>query len=104
MARTRPSWRLIAQAAAPAAALMVIGYFAFSALVGANGILSFGDYHRQIAVREGELSHVTAERARLAHRMALLDPRRGADPDYVDELVRARTGQVREDEVVLPVK
>ena len=103
MARSRIDWRLIAQAAAPAAALLVIGYFAFSAIVGANGILSFGDYRRQIAVREAQLHAVEAQRATLAHRTALLDPRR-ADPDYVDELVRARTGQVREDEVVLPTK
>lgn len=100
-ARSRLDWRLIGRAAAPAAALLVIGYFALSAIVGPNGILSFGDYRRQVVKREAELKQVEVERARLVHRKDLLDPGRGADPDYVDELVRARTGQLREDEVIL---
>ncbi|SFR78980.1 FtsB family cell division protein [Sphingomonas jatrophae] len=104
MARVRPNLNLIRQAAAPAAAMLVIGYFAFSAVAGANGILSLGDYRRQLAAKQVELTRVQGHVAQLQHRVQLLDTRRGADPDYVDELVRARTGQMRDDEVVLPIR
>lgn len=94
---------LLASAVAPAAALLVIGYFAFAAIAGPNGVLSYHDYARRLDQRRGELAAVNDRRAELKHRMDLLDPRRGADPDFVDELVRRRTGQVRQDEVVLPL-
>ena len=40
------------------------------------------------------------EQARLAHRVALLDPRK-ADPDMADELVRKDLGLARPDEVII---
>jgi len=42
------------------------------------------------------------QRAELSHRVALLNPRK-VDPDYADELVRRETGQVRPDEVIIPI-
>ena len=44
-----------------------------------------------------------AERDRLRHRSALLDPRK-ADPDLADELVRRDLGLVRADEVIVPLE
>ena len=44
-----------------------------------------------------------AERDRLKHRSALLDPRK-ADPDMADELVRRDLGLVRPDEVIIPLE
>ena len=102
--RNPPPWHLLASAIAPAAALLVIGYFAFAAIAGPNGVLSYHDYARRLEQRRGELAAVNERRVELRHRMDLLDPRRGADPDFVDELVRRRTGQLREDEVVLPTR
>jgi cell division protein FtsB len=101
VANKRPTFALIAAAAAPAAALLIIAYFVLAAVTGQNGLMAWGDYKKARAERESELVRVEAERARLQHRSDLLDPRRGVDPDLADELVRSRTDQVREDEVIL---
>jgi cell division protein FtsB len=94
---------LIKAAAAPAAAILIIAHFAGFALFGPNGVLAWGDYKREAARKHDELSHVEARRAELAHRVALLNPRK-VDPDYADELVRRETGQVRPDEVIIPIR
>jgi cell division protein FtsB len=103
MTRSRSTKQLIRSAAGPAIALLVIAHFSGFALFGANGLLAWGDYKRAISERVRELDVVNAERGKLAHRVALLDPRK-VDPDYADELVRKETGQVRPDEVVIPTR
>ncbi|PTQ10205.1 hypothetical protein CLG96_13905 [Sphingomonas oleivorans] len=97
----RSTASLIRSALPPALALLVIAHFAGFALLGPNGLLSLGDYQKAIARRTVELRTIQAERDRLAHHAALLDPRR-VDPDFADELVRRETGQVRPDEVIIP--
>jgi len=87
----------------PALALLIIGNFAGYALLGANGLLALGDYRQQLGARGAELAQLNTARARLAHRVALLDPKR-ADPDMADELVRKDLGLARPDEVILDVK
>ena len=72
-------------------------------MFGANGVLSWGDYRRLKAERAVQLAQLEAERARLAHRSRLLDPR-NADPDLAVELVRRELGLVRPDEVVIPLR
>ncbi len=86
----------------PSIALLVIGNFAAYALFGANGILALGDYRAQLGQRSAELKVLEVERARLAHRVALLDPKK-ADPDMADELIRKDLGLARPDEVILPM-
>ena len=103
MTRARSTKQLIRSAAGPAIALLVIVHFAGFALLGPNGLLAWGDYKRSIVERSKELQIVNMERAKLAHRVALLDPRK-VDPDYADELVRRETGQVRPDEVIVPTR
>ena len=93
---------LIRRAALPALAFLIIANFAGYAVMGENGVLSWGDYRRQKADRAVVLARLEAERARLAHRTVLLDPG-NADPDLVDELVRRDLGAVRPDEVVIPL-
>src|SRR5687768_5137974 len=93
----------IRRAALPALALLIIANFLGYAIVGANGILSWGDYRRLKSERIVELAQLDAERARLAHRADLLDPRR-ADPDLADEMVRTELGLVRPDEVIIPIE
>ena len=100
---TRNTIDVIRRAALPALALLIIANFVGYAIVGANGILSWGDYRRLKSEKLVELAQLDAERARLAHRSDLLDPRR-ADPDLADELVRKELGLVRPDEVVIPIK
>ncbi len=104
MSRARQSPKtLILAALWPALALLIIGNFAGYALLGANGLFALGDYRQQLTRRTTELKQLEGERTRLAHRVALLDPRR-ADPDMADELVRKDLGLARPDEVILDIK
>jgi|SRR5204863_2676790 cell division protein FtsB len=93
---------LIRRAAWPAAGMLVIAYFLGAAVVGENGVLAWGDYRHARAERGARLAQLEAEKARLAHRSALLDPAH-ADPDLADELVRSQLGYVRPDEVIIPM-
>jgi cell division protein FtsB len=97
------SIEIIRRAALPALALLIIANFLGYAIVGSNGILSWGDYRRQKQEKQVELASLANERARLSHRAQLLDPRR-ADPDLAEELVRKNLGLVRPDEVVISVQ
>ena len=94
---------LIRRAAMPALALIVVGNFAGYAIAGPNGLLAWGGYHRDLNERKAELVRLEAERARLRHHSALLDPKK-ADPDMADELVRRDLGLVRPDEVIIPLE
>ena len=94
---------LIRRVALPALAVVIVGTFAGHAIAGPNGLLAWGGYHRDLAARTAELAKLEAERDRLRHRSALLDPRK-ADPDMADELVRRDLGLVRADEVILPLE
>ena len=86
----------------PALALIVVGNFAGYAIAGPNGLLAWGGYHHDLQERKTELAELEAEKQRLRHRSALLDPRK-ADPDMADELVRRDLGLVRPDEVIVPL-
>ena len=103
MGGTKRSLGLIRRAAAPALALIIVGNFAGYAVAGPNGLLAWGGYHRDLQQRKAELAKLDAERERLRHRSALLDPRK-ADPDMAEELVRRDLGLVRPDEVILPLE
>lgn len=103
MARARSTASLIKAAIAPAVAILVIAHFAGFALFGPNGVLAWGDYKQQVDRKSAELEHIEAKRAELMHRVALLNPHK-VDPDYADELVRRETGQIRPDEVIIPVR
>ena len=103
LAGTRNTFDLIRKAALPALAVLIIVNFLGYAIVGDNGILSFGDYRRQKEEKSIELARLSEERARLQHRAELLDPRR-ADPDLADEMVRRELGLVRPDEVIIKIE
>ena len=93
---------MIRRAALPALALLIIANFLGYAIVGSNGILSWGDYRRQKAEHLVQLAQLKQEQGHLAHRVRLLDPR-NADPDLSEEMVRRELGVVRPDEVVLQI-
>ncbi len=99
---TKNNLGAIKRAALPAVAFLIIANFLGYAVVGSNGILSWGDYRRLKAERAVELAQLEEEKARLSHRSALLDPRR-ADPDLADEMVRGQLGLVRPDEVIVEI-
>jgi len=100
MASKRNPLILMRRAFWPALGLLVIGNFVGYAVLGENGVLAWGGYRHAKAEKAVELARLQTEEQRLAHRAALLDPRR-TDPDLADELVRRELGLVRPDEVIL---
>jgi cell division protein FtsB len=94
---------LIRRSAWRAAGILVIAYFLGAAILGDNGVLALGDYRRAKAEESARLTALEAERARLAHRSQLLDPRR-ADPDLAEEMIRQRFGYVRQDELIIEME
>jgi cell division protein FtsB len=98
----RNTFDTIRRAALPALAILITANFLGYAIVGSNGVLSWGDYRRLKQERQVELTQLDAERARLAHRAELLDPG-NADPDLADEMIRRELGLVRPDEVIIPI-
>jgi cell division protein FtsB len=103
MAMGRNTFETIKRAALPALAILIIANFMGYAVVGANGVMSWGDYRRLKIERQVELAQLDEERARLTHRTGLLDPQR-ADPDFADEMIRRDLGLVRPDEVIIPLR
>lgn len=94
---------IMKRAALPAIAVLIIANFMGYAIVGDNGIMSWGDYRRLKAERSVELAVLDEERIRLAHRAELLDPAK-ADPDLADEMIRGQLGLVRPDEVIIAIE
>lgn len=93
---------LIKRAALPALAVLVIANFLGYAVLGSNGVLSWGDYRRDKEAKAIELAQLQEEKVRLAHRADLLDPN-SADPDLAEEMVRGELGLIRPDEVVIDI-
>lgn len=91
---------LMRRVALPAVGVLIIVNFLGYAIMGQNGLMSWGDYRRAKSERAVVLAQLEQERSRLAHRARLLDPRR-VDPDLADELVRRDTGMIRPDEVII---
>jgi cell division protein FtsB len=102
MARATPFKAILTRAGLPAVAIIFMGFFAYSAVLGPNGVLTYGDYKRQLAVKQGELAKLEKERGELRNRVALLN-QKGADPDMVDELTRKKLNVVHPDEVIVPL-
>nr|WP_093065388.1 septum formation initiator family protein [Sphingomonas sp. OV641] len=80
-----------------------MAFFGGYEVLGANGLLAFGDYKRQVAKRELYYAALDHKREKLRNRVALLDPRH-ANPDMVDELVRRELNVAHPDEVIVPLK
>ncbi len=93
---------LLGSALAPAIALLLLLLFFGYAVLGPSGIVAWGNYSRQLKDRQAELKVVSAQRAAIANRNRLVDPRH-ADPDMVDELLRKRLNLLSPDDVVVPM-
>ena len=101
--RTKPNaFAILRRAGLPAAALILMGFFGYYAVLGPNGVLSYRDYSRQLEQRQKEFAELDKQRARLKNRVALLDPKH-ANPDIVDELTRKDLNVVHPDEVIVPL-
>ena len=93
---------ILRRAGLPAAALILMGFFGYYAVLGPNGVLSYRDYSRQLEKRRQDYTVLDKRRAELKNRVALLDPKR-ANPDMVDELTRKELNVVHPDEVIIPL-
>ena len=96
-----PLFQMARNAALPAVAILIIGYFASAALVGPNGLFALGGYKSALRVKTEELQRTQILRDRLRHHATLLNPAK-VDADFGEELVRRKTGQIRPDEIIIP--
>ena len=103
MKRASPMSMLLRRAGLPAAALIAIGFFAYNAVLGPNGIVVAKEVQHELAAKQRDYALLDKKRAELKNRVDLLDPKHGADPDMVDELARKQLNVVRPDEVIIPL-
>lgn len=94
---------LFASALGPALAILLLMLLIGYAILGPSGILAWGDYTHQLRDSRAELKVVQAEKARIANRVDLLNPRH-VDPDMADELIRRELNVGHPDEVVVPLR
>ncbi len=85
----------------PAVSLAVVGYFGAYAIWGNRGILSLEDTQAQLGIQQQQLADLQANRARLEHRIALME-KDGADPDLVEELARTQLMDGGPNQVAVP--
>lgn len=104
MSRVSPVRTLLSRAGLPAAVLIAIAFFGYNAVLGPTGIMATRDFQKQLAAKHVEYAALDKKRAELKNRVDLLDPKRGADPDMVEELVRKQLNVARPDEVIIPLK
>ena len=103
MSRTSPIRSLLRRAGLPAAVLIAIGFFGYNAVMGPTGVIAAQEFRAELAQKNAEYAALDKKRAEIKNRVDLLDPRRGADPDMVDELTRKQLNVVRPDEVIVPL-
>ncbi|UZK66829.1 FtsB family cell division protein [Sphingomonas sp. M1-B02] len=103
MTRTSPIRSLLRRAGLPAAVLMAVGFFGYNAALGPTGVVATKALKTELAQKDVEYAALAKKRAELKNRVELLDPKRGADPDMVDELVRKQLNVARPDEVIVPL-
>ncbi|MET0310402.1 MAG: septum formation initiator family protein [Sphingomonas sp.] len=104
MKRASPVQSLLRRAGLPAAVLIAIGFFAYNAVLGPNGVVAAKEVKRDLDQKNQEFAALQKKRAEIKNRVDLLDPKRGADPDMVEELARKQLNVVRPDEVIVPLK
>jgi len=95
---------LLRRAGLPAAALIAIAFFGYNAVLGPTGIIATKQFKADLAQKQVEYAAIEKKRAELKNRVDLLDPKRGADPDLVEEMARKQLNVVRPDEVIIPLK
>ena len=88
------------QALIPFVCIIVLGYFAYHAVYGRHGFISWLDIQNRIDMLEHQLAEVEGKREQLDRQVALLRPE-SLDPDLLDERARAALGYANPDEVVI---
>ena len=93
--------RRITEAILPGICLLLIAYFGYHAVQGDLGLVSYLQLNQKIAHLDQEAAIVAAQRTDLEHRVALLSPNNGVDPDLLDEQARFMLGYSHRDELVI---
>ncbi|RYD63900.1 MAG: septum formation initiator family protein [Sphingomonadales bacterium] len=105
MSRTAsPIQSLLRRAGLPAAALIAIAFFGYNAVLGPTGVVATKQFKADLAQKQIEYAATDKKRAEMRNKVDLLDPKRGADPDLVEEMARKQLNVVRPDEVIIPLK
>jgi len=94
---------LFSTALGPAIAILLLMLLVGYAILGPHGLLAWGDYTQQLRDSRAELKIVQAQRAKIANRVDLLDPRH-VDPDMADEMIRRELNVGHPDEIVVPLR
>ena len=103
-ATTSPMKTLLRRAGVPALALIAIGFFGYNAVLGPTGVIAAKEFKAELDQEKAKFAALDKRRGELKNRVDLLDQKRGADPDLVDELARKQLNVVRPDEVIIPLK
>lgn len=88
------------QALVPFVCIVVLGYFAYHAVYGRLGFISWLDIQNRIDLLEHQLADVERQREQLDRQVALLRPE-SLDPDLLDERARAALGYANPGEIVI---
>jgi cell division protein FtsB len=89
----------VSRAVAFTALLLMAGW----SVAGPSGLIAWSENLRTLDQRQKQVEQLTAQRADLKNRVALLDPR-NADPDLAGELLRSNLNVVHPDEMVMMLK
>lgn len=84
----------------PAMTLAIIAYFGAYTVWGNRGVLALEDTQAQLGVQQQLLAQLQDNRARLEHRIALME--QDADPDLVEELARGQLMDGAPNQVAVP--
>ena len=85
----------------PAVTIAVISYFGSYAVWGERGLFALEDTQAQLGIQQQQLAELQASRARLEHRIALME-KDGGDSDLVEELARTQLMDGGPNQVALP--
>jgi len=89
--------------APPVIGAAIFAYFAYHAVQGERGLLTWLRLNQQVREAEATLARVSDERAVLERRVALLSPA-SLDPDMLEERARAMLNMAHSDDLVIFLK
>ena len=84
----------------PAITLAVVAYFGAYTIWGNRGVLALEDTQAQLGIQQQQLAQIQDNRAKLQHRIALME--NNPDPDLVEELARGQLMDGAPNQVAVP--
>ena len=84
----------------PLICCLLIGYFAYHAFYGGNGLIAAERLKARIALLEDELELASKTRGEFEKKVALLRPE-SLDPDMLDEYARSLLGKTHKDDIII---